>query len=113
MNSALLIVAILLAALILWLAAQILQSQKKSSALESQLTELRRDLLSIAQTQSQSAGQIQSICATVSQRLESVTKALHDGVTSSAHITTQGQTAMAEELKNPRDQILQLQQQIG
>src|SRR5712692_5819458 len=113
MNPALLIVAILLAALILWLAIQISQSQKKSSALESQLTELRRDLLSIAQTQSQSAGQIQSIGTSVSQRLESVTKALHDGVTNSAHIATQGQTAIAAELKNTREQILQLQEQIG
>src|SRR6266851_3394918 len=113
MNPALLIVAILLAALILWLAAQIFQSQKKSSSLESQLTELRRDLLSIAQTQSQSAGQIQSIGMSVSQRLESVTQALHDGVTSSAHIATQGQTAIAAELKNTREQILQLQEQIG
>jgi len=113
MNPALLIVAILLAALILWLAAQIFQSQKKGSTLESQLTELRRDLLSIAQTQSQSAGQIQSIGMSVSQRLESVTQALHDGVTSSAHIATQGQTAIAAELKNTREQILQLQEQIG
>jgi len=113
MNPALLIVAILLAALTLWLAAQIFQSQKKSSSLESQLTELRRDLLSIAQTQSQSAGQIQSIGMSVSQRLESVTQALHDGVTSSAHIATQGQTAIAAELKNTREQILQLQEQIG
>jgi DNA recombination protein RmuC len=113
MNPALLIVAILLAALILWLAALIFQSQKKSSALESQLTELRRDLLSIAQTQSQSAGQIQSIGNSVSQRLESVTKALADGVTNSAHIATQGQTAIAVELKNTREQILQLQEQIG
>ena len=113
MNSALLIAAIALAALILWLATQISQSQKKSSTLESQLTELRRDLLSIAQTQSQSAGQIQSIGTSVSQRLESVTKALHDGVISSAHIATQGQTAIAAELKNTREQILQLQEQIG
>ena len=113
MNSALLIVAILLAALILWLAVQVSQSHKKSAALESQLTELRRDLLSVAQTQSQSAGQIQSIGATVSQRLESVTKALHDGVTNSAHIASQGQTAVAAELKNTREQILQLQEQIG
>ncbi len=113
MNSVLLIVAILLAVLILWLAMQISQSQKKSSALESQLTELRRDLLSVAQTQSQSAGQIQSIGQSVSQRLESVTQALHDGVTSSAHIATQGQTAIAAELKNTREQILQLQEQIG
>jgi DNA recombination protein RmuC len=114
MNSVLLIVvAIILAALILWLLTQISQSQKKSSALETQLTELRRDLLSIAQTQSQSAGHIQSIGQSVSQRLESVTKALTDGVTNSAHIATQGQTAIAAELKNTREQILQLQEQIG
>jgi DNA recombination protein RmuC len=113
MNSVLLILAIILVALILWLITQISQSQKKSSTLESQLTELRRDLLSVAQTQSQSAGQIQSIGTTVSQRLESVTKALHDGVTNSAHIATQGQTAIATELKNTREQILQLQEQIG
>jgi DNA recombination protein RmuC len=109
----LLSVAIILVAVIVWLAAQISQSQKKSSTLESQLTELRRDLLSIAQTQSQSAGQIQSIGQSVSQRLESVTKALQDGVTSSAQIATQGQTAIAAELKNTREQILQLQEQIG
>jgi DNA recombination protein RmuC len=113
MNPALLIAAIILIVVMVWLAVQLSQSQKKSSTLESQLTELRRDLLSIAQTQSQSAGQIQSIGQSVSQRLESVTKALHDGVTSSAHIATQGQTAIAAELKNTREQILQLQEQIG
>jgi DNA recombination protein RmuC len=113
MNSALLVVAIVLAALVLWLAYQTAQSQKKGSALESQLKELRRDLLSVAQTQSQSAGQIQSIGQTVSQRLEGVTKALQDGVTNSAQIATHGQTAIATELKNTREQILQLQQQIG
>ena len=113
MNSVFLVVSIILAALILWLLTLMSQSQEKNSALESQLTELRRDLLSIAQTQSQSAGQIQSIGQTVSQRLESVTKALHDGVTNSAQIATQGQTAIAAELKNTREQILQLQEQIG
>src|ERR1700726_536134 len=113
MNSALLVVAIILVAVILWLATQVSQAQKKGSALESQPTELRRDLLSVAQTQSQSAGQIQSIGQTVSQRLENVTKALHDGVTNSAQIATQGQTAIAAELKNTREQILQLQEQIG
>jgi DNA recombination protein RmuC len=113
MNSVFLVVATILVALILWLLAQISHFQKKSSTLESQLTELRRDLLSVAQTQSQSAGQIQSIGQTVSQRLESVTKALHDGVTNSAQIATQGQTAIAAELKNTREQILQLQEQIG
>ena len=113
MNAAFIAIGILLVALAAWVGVQIAQSQRKNSALESQLTELRRDLLSIVQTQSQSAGQIQSIGQSVAQRLESVTKALHDGVTSSAHIATQGQTAIAAELKNTREQILQLQEQIG
>ena len=113
MNFVLIGMGIALLALIAWLAMTIAQSQKKNSALESQLTELRRDLLAVAQTQSQSAGQIQAIAQTVSQRLESVTKALHDGVTNSAEIATHGQTAIAAELKNTREQILQLQQQIG
>src|ERR1700719_4980143 len=113
MTAVLVAFAIFLAALVLWLALQIAQSQKKSSALESQLTELRRDLLSVMQTQSQSAGQIQSIGQAVSQRLESVTKALQDGVTNSAHITTQGQTAIATELKNTREQIGLIQKQLG
>src|SRR5713226_7948751 len=112
-NAILIGAAIFLAALTLWLVFQIAQSQRKSSALESQLSELRRDLLSVAQTQSQSAGQIQSIGQTVSQRLESVTKALQDGVTNSAHIATQGQTAIATELKNTREQIGLIQKQIG
>src|SRR6266851_3446113 len=55
MNSAVLIAAVVLAIVILWLAFQIAQSQRKSSTLESQVSELRRDLLSVAQTQSQSA----------------------------------------------------------
>src|ERR1700676_2023820 len=113
MNSVFVIVAIILIALMLWLLTQIAQSQRKSSTLESQLTELRRDLLSVAQTQSQSAGQIQSIGQTVSQRLESVTKALQDGVTNSAHITTQGQTAIATELKNTREQIALIKRKIA
>lgn len=113
MNFIVIAIGIVAVALIAWLAITMGRSQKKSSALESQLTELRRDLLSVAQTQAQSAGQIQSIAQTVSQRLESVTKALHDGVTNSAQIASHGQTAIASELKNTREQILQLQQQIG
>src|SRR5258708_9351515 len=53
------------------------------------------------------------MCTAVAQRLESDPKALHEGVTNSAHTATQGQTAIAAELKNTREQILQLQEQIG
>jgi DNA recombination protein RmuC len=113
MNSALIGMAILLAALVVWLVLQIAQSQKKSDALENHLAELRRDLQLMATSQAQSTGQIQSIGQNVAQRLESVTTALQDGVTNSAQIASQGQTAIATELKNTREQIGLIQKQIG
>jgi DNA recombination protein RmuC len=113
MNPALIMMSILLAAVVIWLALQIAQSRKKGDVLESQLGELRRELQTAATTQAQSAGQMQTIAQSVSQRLESVTKALHDGVTNSAQIASQGQTAIATELKNTREQIGLIQRQIG
>ena len=106
-------IAILLAALVLWLVLQNLRSQKKGDGLENQLGELRRDLQTMATSQAQSAGQIQTIGQTVAQRLESVTSALQSGVTNSAQIASQGQTAIATELKNTREQISLIQKQIG
>ena len=105
--------AILAVALVLWLVLQSTQSQRKSDALESQMSELRRDLQTIATAQAQSTGQIATIAQSVSLRLESVTKALQDGVSSSAQIATQGQTAIATELKNTREQMGQIQKQLG
>jgi DNA recombination protein RmuC len=105
--------AIVLAGLVIWLVLQNAQSQKKSDALENQLTELRRDLQTIGTAQAQSTGQIQTIGQSVAQRLESVTSALRDGVTNSAQIASQGQTAIATELKNTREQIGLIQKQIG
>ena len=113
MNAALIVIAILLAALVIWLVLQNAQRQKKSDGLENQLGELRRDLQTIANSQAQSTGQIQTIGQTVAQRLEGVTSALQDGVTNSAQIASQGQTAIATELKNTREQIGLIQKQIG
>src|SRR3984957_7998512 len=113
MYTTLLVMAILLAALVIWLALQITQSRKKGDVLESQLGELRRELQTVATTQAQSTGQMQTIGQTVSQRLESGTKARQDGVTTSAHIASQGQPAIATELKNTREQIGLIQKQIG
>jgi DNA recombination protein RmuC len=106
-------IAILLAALVIWLVLQSAQGQKKNDALENQLGELRRDLQTVATAQAQSTGQIQTMGQTVTQRLEGVTKALQDGVTNSAQIASQGQTAIATELKNTREQIGLIQKQIG
>jgi DNA recombination protein RmuC len=89
------------------------QEQKKSALLDGQMNELRRDLQTIATAQAQSSGQIATIGQSVALRLESVTKALQDGVSNSAQIATQGQTAIANELKNTREQIGHIQKQLG
>jgi DNA recombination protein RmuC len=110
-------VVILVAVLALWLVLQGSQVGRKSAALESQMNELRRDLQTIATAQAQSTGQVKAIGDTVSQRLEGVTSALQDGIKSSAQITGQitsdAQTKMADELKNTREQINQIQKQLG
>jgi DNA recombination protein RmuC len=113
MNVVLIGVVIVVAGLVLWLVLQTSQEQKKSALLEGQLSELRRDLQTIGAAQAQSTGQMTTIGQSVSQRLESVTKALQDGVSNSAQIATQGQTAIANELKNTREQIGHIQKQLG
>lgn len=110
MNAVLIGVLIAVAGLVVWLA---LQTAKKNALLESQMKELRGSLQTMGTAQAQSAGKIDAIGQSVSQRLESVTKALHDGVSSSAQIANQGQTAIATELKNTREQIGHIQKQLG
>jgi len=105
--------AILVVALVVWQMLHATQNQKKGHALESQMSELRRDLQTIATAQAQSSGQIATIGQNVAQRLESVTRALQDGVSNSAQIATQGQTAIATELRNTREQMGQIQKQLG
>src|ERR1700682_3904583 len=117
MNAFLIGGVILVAILLIWLALQSLQGRQKSGAIESQMNELRRDLQTIATSQAQSTGQLETIAKNVAQRLDSVTPALQDAIKNSAQITGQmtsdAQTKMADELKNTRDQISQIQRQLG
>ncbi len=113
MTGVLIGVVIVVAALVIWLVLETSQEQKRSAQLEGQMNELRRDLQTIGTAQAQSTGQMATLGQSVSQRLESVTKALQDGVSSSAQIATQGQTAIANELKNTREQIGHIQKQLG
>src|SRR5262249_47000975 len=113
MEIALVALVIVLAGLVIWLVTQNGHGQQKGDALEAQLGELRRDLQTIGAAQAQSTGQMQTVAQTVTQRLESVTSALREGVTHSAQIASQGQTAIATELKNTREQIGLIQKQIG
>jgi len=117
MNTFLIAGVILVAILVIWLALQSLQSREKSGAIESQMNELRRDLQTIATSQASSTGQLETIAKSVAQRLDSVTPALQEAIKNSAQITGQmtsdAQTKMADELKNTRDQISQIQRQLG
>src|SRR4029077_16806904 len=111
------IFALLLTGLVVWVLVQNTQDQKKSEALESQMNELRRDLLGLSTAQTQSSTKMETIAGTVAARLEAMTSALKDGVKDSAEvtskITSEAQSAMSTELKNTREQIGQIQKQLG
>jgi len=117
MNLALIVVAIFVAGVVVWLALQTSRRQKQSAQLELQLAELRRELQSVASNQAQSSGQVRAIADSVSLRLESVSAAVQEGMKGAAQvtgqITSQAKTEMAEELKNTRAQIGEIQKQLG
>jgi DNA recombination protein RmuC len=111
------IFGLLLLGLLVWLLLQNTQEQKKNQTLESQMNEMRRDLMTLSTAQTQSASKMETIAGTVATRLEAVTTALKDGVKDSAQltskITSDSQAAMSLELKNTREQINQIQNQLG
>src|SRR5260370_15187216 len=117
MNGVLIGAAILVALAVFWLVWQSLQGREKNEAMESQMNELRRDLQTIATAQAKSTGQLETIARSVAQRLDSGTPALQAAIKNSAQITGQltsdAQVRMADELKNTRDQISQIQRQLG
>jgi DNA recombination protein RmuC len=117
MNAVLIGTVILVAVLVLWLVVESAQGRQKGAALESQMNELRRDLQTIATSHASSTGQLETIAKSVAQRLDSVAPALQDAIKNSAQITGQmtsdAQTKMADELKNTRDQMSQIQRQLG
>lgn len=113
MNLAVIVGIAVLGALILWVAYQISQEQKKGSALESQLNELRRDLQTVATSQAEGSGKMATIAQNVTQRLESVTKALSDGIAQSANIAAQNQASISSELKNTQGMMERVQKQLG
>jgi DNA recombination protein RmuC len=104
---------LVVAALVVWVALQSAGTQKKSEAIESQMSELRRDLQSVAQAQAQAAGQISTLASNVTQRLDSVAQSLTDGVAKSADISAQGQSAMRDELKNTQGMMERIHKQLG
>ena len=80
-------------ALVVLAAMQSSLARRRTQGVETQMSELRRDLQTMATAQAQSAGQIASIGQSVTQRLDSVTKTLQDGVSQSAQIAASSQSA--------------------
>ncbi len=100
-------------ALVVWVALQNAQGQRRTQGVETQMNELRRDLQTMATAQAQSAGQIAAIGQSVAQRLDSVSKTLQDGVTQSAQIAASSQSSMVEQLKNSQQALGEIQKQLG
>jgi DNA recombination protein RmuC len=117
LTATVVVFGLILVGLIAWVLVRVIGDQKKNQALESQMNELRRDLLNLSTTQAQSTTKMETIAGTVATRLEAVTTALKDGVKDSAQITSkltaESQAAMSQELKNTREQINQIQNQLG
>jgi DNA recombination protein RmuC len=109
--------ALVLIGLLVWVLLQNTQDQKKNEQMESQMNEMRRDFQGMSTAHTQSSTKIETLAGTVASRLEAVTKALQDGVKDSAQVTSKitsdAQAAMSTELKNTREQINQIQRQLG
>ena len=112
--SGILTVAVFVAlALVVWVALASLAAQKRNGGVESQMNELRRDLQTVATAQAQASGQISTLTASVTTRLDAVSRSLTDGVAKSADISAQGQSAMREELKSTQTLMQQIYKQLG
>ena len=115
------ILGVVLIGLVVWVLVQNTQDQKKNEQLETQMNELRRDLLGLSNAQTQSTTKLETIAESVATRLEAVTTAVRDGLKDglqgsaemTSKITSEAQAAMSTELKNTREQLSQMQKQIG
>jgi DNA recombination protein RmuC len=113
MNGVQIVALLLLALLVIGVVWQGLRAQKKNESLEAQMNELRNGLQNLASAQAQNTGQITTLATTVTQRLDAVSKSLQDGVTNSAQISSQGQSAIAGELKNTQGMMERIHKQLG
>src|SRR5258708_19400731 len=104
------VVVVLLAA---WLFLQTARSLGKEEEARARMEQLQRDLQTLAGQTQNFSQQLGQLAQNVTKSPEGVTGALQRGVTDSATIAAQAQTAMASELKNSRETLGQIQQQLG
>src|SRR5258707_6205642 len=104
------VVVVLLAA---WLFLQTARNLGKEQESRARIEQLQRDLQTLSGQTQNFSQQLGQLSQSVTKSLEGVTGALQRGVTDSATIAAQAQTAMASELKNSRETLGQIQQQLG
>jgi DNA recombination protein RmuC len=113
MNILLLSVAALVLLLAGWLFLQAAQNRRKDEEARARTEQLQRDLQTLAGQTQNFSQQLGQLSQNVTKSLEGVTGALQKGITDSATIAAQAQSAMAGELKNSREALGQIQQQLG
>ncbi len=96
-----------------WLFLQGAQNRRKEEEARTRIEQLQRDLQTLAGQTQNFTQQLGQLTQNVTKSLEGVTGALQKGVTDSAAIAAQAQSAMAGELKNSREALGQIQQQLG
>jgi DNA recombination protein RmuC len=111
----LLLVAVVAVALLLagWAFLQSAQGRRKEEEARARVEQLQRDLQTLSGQTQNFSQQLGQLSQNVTKSLEGVTGALQKGVTDSATIAAQAQSAMAGELKNSRETLGQIQQQLG
>jgi len=111
----LLLVAVVAVAVLLagWAFLQGAQGRRKEDEARARVEQLQRDLQTLAGQTLNFSQQLGQLSQNVTKSLEGVTGALQKGITDSATIAAQAQSAMAGELKNSRETLGQIQQQLG
>jgi DNA recombination protein RmuC len=99
--------------LAVWVFLQSAQGRRKEEEARARTEQLQRDLQTLAGQTLNFSQQLGQLSQNVTKSLEGVTGALQKGITDSATIAAQAQSAMAGELKNSRETLGQIQQQLG
>ncbi len=96
-----------------WVLVQSAQGRRKEEEARARTEQLQRDLQTLSGQTQNFSQQLGQLSQSVTKSLEGVTGALQKGITDSATIAAQAQSAMAGELKNSRETLGQIQQQLG
>lgn len=113
MNILLVGVVVVVLLLAGWVLVQGAQGRRKEEEGRARTEQLQRDLQTLAGQTLNFSQQLGQLSQNVTKSLEGVTGALQKGITDSATIAAQAQSAMAGELKNSRETLGQIQQQLG